>query len=84
MGKKFNILFFKEQVEIVRREQEKIEKRVYDNWRKLIRGLLIREKLKHKYGFETASGSGKGKKKAKGPRFAAKKRRVVSDSESSS
>lgn len=67
-----------------KREQEKIEKRVYDNWRKLIKGLLIREKLKKKYGFETASGSGRGKKKSKGPRVVSKKRRIMSGSESSS
>lgn len=31
------------------REREKREKRVYDNWRRLIRGLLIRERLQAKY-----------------------------------
>lgn len=31
------------------REQEKREKRVYGNWRRLIRGLLIRERLQAKY-----------------------------------
>ncbi|CAL1536524.1 unnamed protein product, partial [Lymnaea stagnalis] len=31
------------------REKEKMEKRVYDNWRLLIRGLLIRERLKSKF-----------------------------------
>lgn len=32
-----------------RREREKREKRVYDNWRRLIRGLLIKERLQAKY-----------------------------------
>jgi xeroderma pigmentosum group C-complementing protein len=31
------------------REREKREKRVYDNWRRLIRGLLIRERIQAKY-----------------------------------
>ena len=31
------------------RERDKIEKRVYGNWRRLIRGLLIRERLQAKY-----------------------------------
>lgn len=33
------------------REKEKYEKRVYDNWKKLIKGLLIRRKLQRKYNF---------------------------------
>lgn len=33
------------------KEQEKYEARVYGNWKKLIRGLLIRERLKIKYNF---------------------------------
>lgn len=73
-----------EQEELERKEQEKIDKRVYGNWRKLIRGLLIRERLKAKYDFgESSSGGGKGKKKAKGPpKFPTKKRRVESSSDS--
>jgi xeroderma pigmentosum group C-complementing protein len=31
------------------RERDKREKRVYDNWRRLIRGLLIRERLQAKH-----------------------------------
>lgn len=62
---------------------KKIEKRVYDNWRKLIKGVLIRERLKAKYEFASVSDTSKGKsKKGKGPKLVAKKRRVVSDSES--
>ncbi|KAL7736185.1 hypothetical protein ACLKA6_003730 [Drosophila palustris] len=34
-----------------RKEQEKYESRVYGNWKKLIKGLLIRERLKRKYNF---------------------------------
>ncbi|XP_017078618.1 DNA repair protein complementing XP-C cells homolog isoform X2 [Drosophila eugracilis] len=34
-----------------RKEQEKYEARVYGNWKKLIKGLLIRERLKKKYNF---------------------------------
>lgn len=29
-----------------------MEQRVYGNWRRIIKGLLIREKLKLRYGFE--------------------------------
>lgn len=41
----------REQDEVERREEEKREKRVLDNWKKLIKGLLIKEKLKNKYNF---------------------------------
>ncbi|XP_015599337.1 DNA repair protein complementing XP-C cells homolog [Cephus cinctus] len=40
-----------EQIEAAKRAQEKRDKRIYGNWKKLIRGLLIREKLAAKYGF---------------------------------
>ncbi|XP_017013485.2 DNA repair protein complementing XP-C cells homolog [Drosophila takahashii] len=40
-----------DQQEQVRKEQEKYEARVYGNWRKLIKGVLIRERLKKKYNF---------------------------------
>lgn len=74
-----------EQEEAEKRAQEKIEKRVYDNWRRLIKGLLIRERLKKKYDFgetSTATG-GKQKRKGKGPTVVVKKRRrVCSNSES--
>ncbi|XP_061397215.1 DNA repair protein complementing XP-C cells homolog [Musca vetustissima] len=42
--------WYQEQEEQERKEQEKYEARVYGNWKKLIRGLLIRERLKLKYG----------------------------------
>ena len=31
------------------REDEKREKRVLDNWKRLIKGLMFREKMKNKY-----------------------------------
>ncbi|XP_030560508.1 DNA repair protein complementing XP-C cells homolog isoform X1 [Drosophila novamexicana] len=40
-----------DQQEQARKEQEKYEARVYGNWKKLIKGLLIRERLKRKYNF---------------------------------
>lgn len=40
-----------EQIEAARRATEKREKRIYGNWKKLIRGLLIKEKLSQKYQF---------------------------------
>ncbi|XP_061213186.1 DNA repair protein complementing XP-C cells [Neopsephotus bourkii] len=42
-----------EQAEIERKEQEKREKRVLGNWKLLIKGLLIRERLKKRYSFKT-------------------------------
>lgn len=48
-----------------RKEIEKIEQRVYGNWKRLIKGLLIRERLKAKYdfgGLPTKSSSSKPKK----------------------
>ena len=32
-----------------RRDREKKEKRVLDNWKKLIRGMMMYEKIKKKY-----------------------------------
>ncbi|KAH8253000.1 hypothetical protein KR032_003122 [Drosophila birchii] len=40
-----------DQQEQARKEQEKYETRVFGNWKKLIKGLLIRERLKKKYNF---------------------------------
>ncbi|XP_047545754.1 DNA repair protein complementing XP-C cells homolog isoform X1 [Vanessa atalanta] len=65
--------WLKDQEEQERKEEEKIDARVYGNWRKLIRGLLIKERLKAKYGFEEPSTS-KDKIKAKGPRLVVKKK----------
>lgn len=41
-----------EQIEAAKRAAEKAKKKVYANWRKLIKGLLIREKLSQKYDFK--------------------------------
>ncbi|XP_075039788.1 DNA repair protein complementing XP-C cells isoform X2 [Mixophyes fleayi] len=41
-----------EQVEIERKQKEKREKRALGNWKLLIKGLLIRERLKARYGKE--------------------------------
>lgn len=50
--------------ESARRAKEKEEKEVYGNWKRLIKGLLIRERLKARYEFGTeASTSDKHKKK---------------------
>ncbi|KAF5280873.1 hypothetical protein FQR65_LT03022 [Abscondita terminalis] len=72
-----------DQEEQEKRELEKLEKRVYGNWKKLIKGLLIRERLKVKYNFGENSEESKGKKrKSKAPKFATKRNRICSDSES--
>ncbi|XP_023947310.2 DNA repair protein complementing XP-C cells homolog [Bicyclus anynana] len=63
--------WIKDQEDQERKEQEKTEARVYGNWRRLIRGLLIKERLKAKYGFEEPSTS--QDKKKKGPRLVVKK-----------
>ncbi|GJQ66153.1 hypothetical protein Trydic_g4215 [Trypoxylus dichotomus] len=72
--------WYQEQEESEKRAQEKLEKRVYENWRRLIRGLLIRERLKAKYDFGEGSFSSRdGKPKKKG--LILKKRKVCSDSD---
>lgn len=43
--------WFQEQEDAERKEREKLEKRVYGNWRKLIKGLFIRARLQAKYNF---------------------------------
>nr|XP_034825765.1 DNA repair protein complementing XP-C cells homolog [Maniola hyperantus] len=63
--------WIKDQEDQERKEQEKMEARVYGHWRKLIRGLLIKERLKAKYGFEEPSTS---QDKKKGPRLVVKKK----------
>lgn len=63
-----------EQIEAEKRANEKREKRIWGNWRKLIRGLLIRERLAEKYDFagtkdqnieDTPSSSSTSTKRAK-------------------
>nr|CAD7261439.1 unnamed protein product [Timema shepardi]CAD7570443.1 unnamed protein product [Timema californicum] len=58
-----------------KRRQDKHDKRVYGNWRRLIKGLLIRERLQARYSFERQEDSSKGKLKVK-------KRKLKSESES--
>ncbi|XP_058823925.1 DNA repair protein complementing XP-C cells homolog [Topomyia yanbarensis] len=48
--------WYQEQEQEEKREREKFEKRVYGNWKKLIKGLLIRRKLQNKYNFDNLSG----------------------------
>ncbi|KAF2894976.1 hypothetical protein ILUMI_11209 [Ignelater luminosus] len=74
--------WYMEQEEQEKREQEKLEKRVYGNWRKLIKGLLIRERLKARYNFGGPSEAGGKKRNSKAPKFVSKKRRICSNSES--
>ncbi|KAJ8676658.1 hypothetical protein QAD02_012445 [Eretmocerus hayati] len=42
-----------EQIDSQKRNKEKREKRIYGNWKKLIKGLLIKQKLAAKYNFDT-------------------------------
>ncbi|XP_064083445.1 DNA repair protein complementing XP-C cells homolog [Macrobrachium nipponense] len=39
-----------DQVEQAKRAEEKREKRIYNNWKKLINGMLVRERVREKYG----------------------------------
>lgn len=58
-----------EQIEATKRAKEKRDKRIYGNWRKLIKGLLIRERLAAKYNFceeEKPTVSNKRSKQKKG------------------
>lgn len=61
-----------DQEEQERRETEKMEARVYGNWKRLIKGLIIGERLKNKYGFEKPKAE--PTKKSTGPRLVVKKR----------
>ncbi|KAL6267848.1 hypothetical protein P5V15_000920 [Pogonomyrmex californicus] len=62
-----------EQIEAARRAAEKKKKIVYDNWRKLIRGLLIREKLSQKYEFKGQSKTNETNKRTKQQKGTVKK-----------
>ncbi|XP_013135157.1 PREDICTED: DNA repair protein complementing XP-C cells homolog isoform X2 [Papilio polytes] len=64
----------KNQEELEQKEREKIDARVYGNWKRLIKGLFIRERLKARYGFNGPTpGTSQAKKKQKGPRLVVKK-----------
>ncbi|XP_050463261.1 DNA repair protein complementing XP-C cells homolog [Cataglyphis hispanica] len=54
-----------EQVEAAKRAVEKREKRIYGNWKKLIKGLLIREKLSQKYEFHEEPKTNQSNKRTK-------------------
>lgn len=43
--------WYKDQQEAERKEEEKLQARVWGNWKKLIKGLFIRERLKRKFNF---------------------------------
>lgn len=51
--------------ESARRAKEKEEKEVYGNWKRLIKGLLIRERLKARYDFGTETSTADKHKKRK-------------------
>lgn len=62
-----------EQVEATKRAIEKREKRIYGNWKKLIKGLLIKEKLSQKYEFQEESKTDQSNKRLKQRKGTAKK-----------
>lgn len=62
-----------EQIEATKRAAEKAKKKVYANWRKLIRGLLIREKLLQKYEFKEESKTNQPNKRPKSQKGTVKK-----------
>lgn len=67
-------MLFQNQEELEQKEREKIDARVYGNWKRLIKGLFIRERLKARYGFNGPTpGTSQAKKKQKGPRLVVKK-----------
>lgn len=62
-----------EQIEAVKRAAERKKKKIYANWRKLIRGVLIREKLLKKYEFKEDSKTEQSNKRLKSQKGAIKK-----------
>lgn len=64
-----------EQAEAEKRAREKQEKRVYGNWKRLIQGLKIRERLAIKYEFSQETKSAVNKR-AKQKKTDAKKTKV--------
>ncbi|XP_076236986.1 DNA repair protein complementing XP-C cells homolog [Calliopsis andreniformis] len=65
-----------EQVEAVKRAKEKREKRVYGNWKRLIQGLIIRQRLAAKYEFSEEIKSVPANKRAKHKKTDTKKTKV--------
>lgn len=60
-----SFLNFQEREESARRAKEKDEKEVYGNWKRLIKGLLIRERLKARYDFGSEPSTADKHKKRK-------------------
>ncbi|XP_047004381.1 DNA repair protein complementing XP-C cells homolog [Schistocerca americana] len=71
-----------EEEEADRRYEEKRLKRIYGNWRRLIKGLLIRERLKARYDFGPVKETAKTKTK-KAKRFQEPKRMKTVQSDDS-
>lgn len=44
--------YYEDRIEAERKDEEKRNQRIYGNWKKLIKGLLIRERLQRKYDFK--------------------------------
>ncbi|KAL0111899.1 hypothetical protein PUN28_013245 [Cardiocondyla obscurior] len=65
-----------EQIESAKRTAEKARKKIYGNWRKLIRGLLIKEKLSQKYDFKENSTTSQLNKRSKPQKGVVKKSKV--------
>lgn len=63
-----------EQIEAAKRAAEKREKRIYGNWKRLIKGLLIREKLSQKYEFQNEPKTNQSNKRSKQQRKGAAKK----------
>lgn len=57
--------WFEDQKEADRKEEEKYNQRVYGNWKRLIKGLLIRERLQRKYNFKGDPAESSKKKMSK-------------------
>lgn len=57
--------WFEDQQEAERKEEEKYKQRVYGNWKKLIKGLWIRERLQRKYKFKDESKKGRNENSGK-------------------
>ena len=52
---KLHYLLFQEQIQIAKREEEKRLKRIYDNWKRLINGMLVKQKIKERYGVSSST-----------------------------
>ncbi|KAG7190780.1 hypothetical protein KM043_006851 [Ampulex compressa] len=66
-----------EQLEAQKRAKEKREKRVYGNWKRLIHGLMIRERLVAKYEFSQEEKTAVPSKRSKAAKNQAKRSKVL-------